>query len=106
MRFTNETSLIQVLKYSSQRLTRILTVPVTNSYRKLRRVLNPNGFTTRVMADVRKGGKDLITGKPQSLADYFSLGNYYVAKKLVFVAAVLVFAVPPSWAESSSTLPV
>lgn len=94
MRFTNETSLIQVLKYSSQRLTRILTVPVTNSYRKLRRVLNPNGFTTRVMADVRKGGKDLITGKPQSLADYFSLGNYYVAKKLVFVAAVLVFVVP------------
>ena len=94
MRFTNETGLMQVLKYSSQRLTRILTVPVTNGYRRLRRVLNPNGFTTRVMADVRKGGKELITGKPQSLADYFSLGNYYVAKKLVFVAAVLVFVLP------------
>ena len=63
MRFTNETGLMQVLKYSSQRLTRILTVPLTNGYRKLRRVLNPNGFTTRVMADVRKGGKELITGK-------------------------------------------
>ena len=94
MRFTNETGLMQVLKYSSQRLTRILTVPVTNGYRKLRRIFNPNGFTTRVMADVRKGGKDLISGKPQSLADYFSIGNYYVAKKLVFLAAVLVFVLP------------
>ena len=94
MRFTNETGLMQVLKYSSQRLTRILTVPLTNGYRKLRRVLNPNGFTTRVMADVRKGGKDLITGRPQSLKDYFSMGNYYVAKKLVFLIAVLVLVLP------------
>ena len=94
MRFTKETGLMQVLKYSSQRLARILTVPVTNGYRKLRRVLNPNGFTTRVMSDVRKGGKDLLTGKPQSLADYLSVGNYYVAKKLVFILAVLAFVLP------------
>lgn len=94
MRFTNETGLMQILKYSSQRLTRILTVPVTNGYRKLRRLLNPNGFTTRVMADVRKGGKELISGKPQSLKDYFSIGNYYIAKKLVFLAAALAMVLP------------
>ena len=94
MRFTKETGLMQVLKYSSQRLTRILTVPVTNGYRKLRRVLNPNGFTTRVMTDVRRGAKDLITGKPQSLADYFAIGSYYVAKKLVFIIAVLALVLP------------
>lgn len=94
MRFTNETGLIQVLKYSSQRLTRILTVPVTNGYRKVRRALNPNGFTTRVMADVRTGSKELINGKPQSLKDYFSLGNYYIAKKLAFIIAVLLLVLP------------
>ena len=94
MRFTNQTSLMQVLKYSSQRLTRILTVPVTNGYRKLRRVINPNGFTTRVMSDVRKGGKEIIEGKPRSLADYFSFGEYYIAKKLVFLIAVLMLVAP------------
>lgn len=94
MRFTNNTSLLQVLKYSSQRLARILTVPVTTGYRKLRQVLNPNGFSTRLMADVREGGKKLITGKPQSLEDYFSLGNYYIAKKLVFLVGFLVLVVP------------
>lgn len=94
MRFTKDTSLIQVLKYSSQRLARIISVPVTNGYRKLRQVLNPNGFTTRVMADVRKGSKELIQGKPQSLKDYFSVGNYYIAKKLVFLVGLLVLVVP------------
>ncbi len=94
MRFTNETGLIQVLKYSSQRLTRILTVPVTNGYRKVRRALNPNGFTTRVMADVRTGSKELINGKPQSLKDYFLFGNYYIAKKLAFIIAVLILVLP------------
>lgn len=94
MRFTNQTSLVQVLKYSSQRLTRILTVPVTNGYRKVRRILNPNGFTTRVMSDVRKGSKEVINGKPQSLADYFAVGSYYIAKKLVYLLAILILVLP------------
>lgn len=94
MRFTNETGLLQVLKYSSQRLTRIMTVPVTNAYRKLRRVLNPNGFTTRIMSDVRKGSKELLAGQPQSLKDYIAVGNYYIAKKLVFLAAVGLILLP------------
>ncbi len=84
----------QLLKYSSQRLTRILTVPVTNGYRKLRRFLNPNGFATRVMSDLRTESKRIIGGKPQSLADYFSVGNYYVAKKLVLMLVVLMILLP------------
>lgn len=94
MRFTDQTGLLQVLKYSSQRLSRIMTVPVTNGYRKLRRLLNPNGFTTRVMSDVRKGSKELLAGQPQSLKDYFAIGNYYIAKKLVVLAAVLMILLP------------
>ena len=94
MRFTGQTGLLQVLKYSSQRLSRIMTVPVTNGYRKLRRLLNPNGFTTRVMSDVRKGSKELLAGQPQSLKDYFAIGNYYIAKKLVVLAAVLAILLP------------
>jgi len=94
MRFTDPTSLMQVLKYSSQRLTRILTVPLTNGYRKLRQVVNPNGFTSRVMSDVRKGGQDLIQGKPSSLKDYVSYGNYYIAKKLIFIIALLLLVLP------------
>jgi len=94
MRFTDPTSLMQVLKYSSQRLTRILTVPLTNGYRKLRQVVNPNGFTSRVMSDVRKGGQDLLQGKPSSLKDYISYGNYYIAKKLLFLIALLLLVLP------------
>jgi hypothetical protein len=94
MRFTDPTSLMQVLKYSAQRLTRILTVPVTNGYRKLRQWINPNGFTSRVMSDVRRGGQDLIQGKPSSLRDYVSYGNYYIAKKLLFLIALALLVVP------------
>ncbi len=94
MRFPNGFNWEQMLKYSSQRLTRILTVPVTNGCRRLRRFLNPNGFATRVMSDVRTESKKILGGKPQSLADYYSIGNWYVAKKLVFVLAVLMFVLP------------
>lgn len=94
MRFTESAGLMQTLKYSAQRLSRILTVPVTNSYRRVRRVLNPNGFTTRVMADVRKGGKELVSGKPTSLKDYFAVGNYYLAKKVVYIAAIVILVLP------------
>lgn len=94
MRFTNQNGLLQVLKYSSQRLTRIMIAPVTNAYRKVYRVLNPNGFTTRIMSDVRKGSKELLSGQPQSLKDYFAIGNYYIAKKLALLVAVALILLP------------
>ena len=94
MRFTNETSLTQLLKYNSQRLVRIMTVPINNGYRRLRRIFNPNGFTTRVMSDVRKKSTEVIAGKPQSLADYYSFGHYYIAKKLVILLVVAALILP------------
>ncbi|MEG0779886.1 MAG: hypothetical protein RRY95_01140 [Oscillospiraceae bacterium] len=94
MRFTNETGLLQALKYSAQRLSRMLTMSVSNTYRRLRRLLNPNGFTTRVMGDVRKGTKELMGGKLQSLKDYIAIGNYYIAKKLAFVLVLVLILAP------------
>ncbi len=95
MRFTGDGfNLQRILRFNSQRMVRIVTMPLTNGYRRLRRYLNPNGISTKVMGDVRKGFKKTISGKPSSLKDYFALPNYYVAKKLVFVIVLLMILLP------------
>lgn len=95
MRFTsNGFDFLRILRFNSQRLIRIVTMPVVEVYRKLRRYLNPNGFSTKVMGDIRKGFRKSISAKPSSLKDYFPLPRYYVAKWVVFVATLAVILLP------------
>ena len=95
MRITGDGfNLSKILRFNSQRMIRIATMPLTQGYRRIRRYLNPNGISTKVMGDVRKGFKKTLSGKPSSLKDYFALSNYYVAKKLVFVIVLLMILLP------------
>ncbi|MFA7468007.1 MAG: hypothetical protein WCY82_07050, partial [Desulfotomaculaceae bacterium] len=95
MRFTsNGFDLLRILRFNSQRLIRLVTMPLTNLYRNFRRVLNPNGFSTRVISDVRKGLRQSFSAKPSSLKDYFALPRYYVAKTLVFVVVLALILLP------------
>lgn len=95
MRFTsNGFDLFRILRFNSQRLIRMVTMPLTNLYRRLRRVLNPNGFSTKVIADIRKSFRKSVSAKPSSLKDYFALPRYYVAKSLVFVIALVLILLP------------
>jgi hypothetical protein len=72
--------LFKVMRINSQRLVRVVTMPMVDGYRKLRRYLNPNGFSSKVIADVRKGFRSAIGAKPESLDDYIAFPRYYVAK--------------------------
>ncbi len=95
MRITGDGfNLSKILRFNSQRMIRIVTIPLTNGYRRIRKYLNPNGISTKVMGDVRKGFKKTISAKPSSLKDYYALSNYYVAKKLVFVIVLLMILLP------------
>jgi antitoxin component YwqK of YwqJK toxin-antitoxin module len=95
MRFTSSGfDFFRILRFNSQRLTRIVTMPLTNAYLKLRRYLNPNGFSTKVMGDIRKEFRESISAKPSSLKDYFALPRYYVAKWVVFVVILAVILLP------------
>ncbi len=95
MRFTgNEFDLFRILRFNAQRLIRIVTIPLSNTYRKFRRFLNPNGFSTKVLGDIRKSFRKSISAKPSSLKDYFALPRYYIAKWVVFIAVLAVILLP------------
>jgi hypothetical protein len=82
------------MRINSQRLVRVVTMPMMDGYRRLRRYLNPNGFSSKVIGDVRKGFRKMIGAKTDSLDDYVAFPRYYVAKKLLFVIALLVIVLP------------
>ncbi len=95
MRFTdNGFDLLRILRLNSQRLARIVTMPLMDGYRRLRRYLNPNGFSTKVIGDIRKSFRKAISAKPSSLKDYVAFPRYYVAKKLLFIIALLIIVLP------------
>ncbi|MFI3312568.1 MAG: hypothetical protein R3Y62_01645 [Eubacteriales bacterium] len=94
MQFPSQFNPLQILKYSGQRLSRMLVLPITQGYRKLIRIVNPNGFSAKVMTDVKKGSKELLTTKEPSLQNYFDIGNHYISKKLVLILALLTLVLP------------
>ncbi|MDO4540786.1 MAG: hypothetical protein Q4B48_06800, partial [Syntrophomonadaceae bacterium] len=82
------------LKTSSQRLSRIITQPFVTAGRKIKQKTNINNVTTKVMGDVRKGWQKLMKGKPASWKDYVAIGDYYVAKKVIIIAVILILVLP------------
>ncbi len=55
---------------------------------------NPDAIVTTVINDVKKEAKDLTQKKPTSFKDYFIVGNYYIAKKLVLFSILAVIFLP------------
>lgn len=82
-------NLLRILKTTSVRLVRIVTMPFYLGLRKLYKLLNPQGIANKVLADVRKEYRNLTSQKISSLSDYFVFPRYYVAKKLVYIAIVV-----------------
>lgn len=80
-----------MFKLLSSVLKRVVTA-VTNSFRMLvvraQRLFNVNILTAKLIPPLTKKVKSLVTLKPQSPADYFSIGRYWVYKKL-FLTLVL-----------------
>ena len=95
MRFTsNGFDLFRIMRLNSQRLIRVVTMPLLDGYRRIRRYVNPNGISTKVIGDLRKSFRQAISAKPSSLKDYVAFPRYYVAKSLLFIIVLLLIVLP------------
>lgn len=70
------------------RLRALTLNPVRNFLRRIQMMFNTNVIANRVLKPVTKKFRELFHIKPKSEDDYFSVGRFLVAKKLV--AAVIV----------------
>ena len=80
---------------TARKLSHILTAPVQVAIRKVKRMVSPESFSSKVLSDVRKGISQKKGKKERTIQDYFSIGRYYVLKRMVYVvmSAVLIFPV-------------
>ena len=79
---------------TARRLSHILMAPVQVVIRKAKRTLSPDSFASKVLTDVRKGVNQKKDKKERVIGDYFSIGRYYVLKRLVFVILLAAIIVP------------
>ena len=78
------------MKRVGVRFGNVLKRPFLVLGRKLRRLGNPDGIFNTVVRDVQKEITAFTKTKPVSLKDYFTIGSYYVLKKLVFAVIIAV----------------
>lgn len=79
---------------TARRLSHILTAPFQVVFRKFRRMLSPDSFSSQVLSDVRKGINGIKNKKERTIQDYFSVGHYYVLKRMVYVLLLAVIILP------------
>ena len=74
---------------------RVVTA-VTNPFRmlvvRIQRMFNVNILTAKLIPPLTKKVKSLVTLKPQSPRDYFSVGRYWVYKKLFLFLILLLLS--------------
>ena len=68
------------------RLKALTLNPVRNYLRKLQMMVNVNVIANKILKPVTKKFRDLFHIKPKSEEDYYSVGRFLVAKKLVAAA--------------------
>ena len=83
----------QNIQYGANKLYQAVTYPFNQVIRAVKRKLNPSGFINTVVSDVRKQMSDTLQSKPASIKDYFSIGRYYAAKKLVYLSIVVTLVI-------------
>lgn len=82
------TDLFKLLLSAFKRLTTAITGPFRMMIVRVQRMFNVNIITAKLIAPLTKKVKSLITLRPQSRADYYSIGRYWVYKKL-FLTLIL-----------------
>lgn len=71
------------------RLNALTLNPVRNFSRKLQMMVNINVIANKILKPVTKKFRDLFHIKPKSEEDYYSVGRFLIAKKLVAAAIVV-----------------
>ena len=80
----------QNIQYGAAKILQVFTYPFSQFYRFVTRKLSINTFLDTVTSDVRRKMNALVKAKPKSLSDYYTIGRYYAAKKLVYLGSVAV----------------
>ena len=92
MKFPSSFNLGTAFNLFVKKTQRIFIAPVQMFYRTIVRLMSPQSIVGRVSEDLR-GEVKQITQKPTSLEEYYLIGNKYVAKKLVYVLALLTIVI-------------
>lgn len=71
------------------RLKALTLNPVRNFLRKIQMMVNTNVIANKILKPVTKKFRDLFHIKPKSADEYYSVGRFLVAKKLVAAAIVV-----------------
>ncbi|MDE7222811.1 MAG: hypothetical protein K2O34_03385, partial [Acetatifactor sp.] len=79
---------------TARKLSQILTAPLQVVIRKVKRMVSPESFSSKVLSDVRKGISQKKEKKERTIQDYFSIGHYYVLKRMVYAVMLAVFIFP------------
>lgn len=88
MKFSGQFNPFQAFRLFSHRIVRIACAPFQMFYRRAVRLLSPNNLMLKMSEDIR-GGLKRVGEKPTSLNEYVLVGERYVAKKLLLLAALL-----------------
>lgn len=83
-----------LISRTARRLSHILTAPFQVAFRKAKRMVSPESFSSKVLSDVRKGINQKKNKKERTIGDYFSFGHYYVLKRMVYVVLLLLAILP------------
>ena len=79
---------------TARKLSHILMSPVQVVFRKVKRMVSPESFSSKVLSDVRKGISQRKKKKERTIQDYFSFGRYYVLKSMVYIVMLAVLILP------------
>lgn len=79
---------------TARRLSHILMAPVQVVIRKAKRTISPDSFASKVITDVRKGINQKKNKKERVIGDYYSIGKYYVLKRMVFFILLAALILP------------
>jgi len=86
---------MDIVKIIQKLITRLRTA-VMNPFRKLLKkielLFNTNTLVTKIISPINKKVRDLLNVKPKSKEDYFSIGVFWISKKLVYFLILAVCA--------------
>lgn len=81
--------IIGLLKALATRIKALALNPFRNLGREIQRLFNANMIAAKVIQPITKKSRELFHIKPESEKDYYSVGRFFIAKKLIVAVVVL-----------------
>jgi len=82
--------IFKVFRLFIKKMQRVTIAPFQMAWRKIIRMISPSSIMGKMSEDIR-GEIKSVAKKPDSIRQYYLIGNRYVAKKLVYFLSILAF---------------